>query len=79
VLTKVFQGLMLAKLLAAHKAGRLTFFGQHARLAGVFTQPGPRAVSRDAKHDRGIPSESPLPGASEFSVDFSESCQRDPP
>jgi hypothetical protein len=29
VLTKLFQGLMLAKLLAAHKAGRLTFFGQH--------------------------------------------------
>ena len=79
LLTKVFQGLMLAKLLAAHKAGRLTFFGQHAHLAGVFTQPGPRAVSRDAKHDSGIPSESPLPGASEFSVDFSESCQRDPP
>ncbi len=33
VLTKLFQGLMLHKLLAAHKAGRLTFFGQHARLA----------------------------------------------
>jgi hypothetical protein len=33
VLTKLFQGLMLAKLLAAHKAGRLTFFGQHAHLA----------------------------------------------
>ena len=33
VLTKLFQGLMLAKLLAAHKAGRLIFFGQHARLA----------------------------------------------
>src|SRR6201982_1077451 len=30
VLTKLFQGLMLAKLLAAHKACRLTFFGQHA-------------------------------------------------
>jgi hypothetical protein len=33
VLTKLFQGLMLHKLLAAHKAGRLTFFGQHAHLA----------------------------------------------
>jgi len=33
VLTKLFQGLMLAKLLAAHKAGRLQFFGQHAHLA----------------------------------------------
>ena len=33
VLTKLFQGLMLAKLLAAHKAGRLTFFGQHSHLA----------------------------------------------
>ncbi|MGC1574185.1 MAG: IS91 family transposase [Pseudolabrys sp.] len=33
VLTKLFQGLMLAKLLAAHKAGRLTFFGQYAHLA----------------------------------------------
>jgi len=34
VLTKLFQGLMLAKLLAAHKAGRLAFFGPHAHLAG---------------------------------------------
>jgi hypothetical protein len=33
VLTKLFQGLMLAKLLAAHKAGRLAFFGPHAHLA----------------------------------------------
>ena len=33
VLTKLFQGLMLAKLLAAHKAGQLQFFGQHAHLA----------------------------------------------
>jgi Putative transposase/Transposase zinc-binding domain len=33
VLTKLFQGLMLAKLLAAHRAGRLTFFGPHAHLA----------------------------------------------
>jgi len=33
VLKKLFQGLMLAKLLAAHKAGRLIFFGQHAHLA----------------------------------------------
>jgi len=33
VLTKLFQGLMLAKLLAAHRAGRLKFFGPHAHLA----------------------------------------------
>src|SRR6266852_3152223 len=33
VLTKLFQGRMLAKLLAAHNAGRLKFFGQHAHLA----------------------------------------------
>ena len=33
VLTKLFQGRMLAKLLAAHKAGRLKFFGQYAHLA----------------------------------------------
>jgi Putative transposase/Transposase zinc-binding domain len=33
VLTALFQGLMLAKLIAAHKAGRLEFFGQHAHLA----------------------------------------------
>jgi hypothetical protein len=33
VLTKLFQGLMLAKLLAAHKAGRLAFSGPHAHLA----------------------------------------------
>jgi len=33
VITKLFQGLMLAKLLAAHKAGRLAFFGPHAHLA----------------------------------------------
>ena len=32
VLTKLFQGLMLHKLLAAHKAG-LSIFGQHAHLA----------------------------------------------
>jgi Putative transposase/Transposase zinc-binding domain len=33
VLTKLFQGLMLHKLLVAHKAGRFKFFGQHAHLA----------------------------------------------
>jgi predicted Zn-ribbon and HTH transcriptional regulator len=33
VLAKLFQGLMLAKLLAAHKAGQLQFFRQHAHLA----------------------------------------------
>ena len=33
VFSKLFRGLMLAKLLAAHKAGQLKFFGQHARLA----------------------------------------------
>ena len=33
VLSKLFRGLMLEKLLAAHKAGQLLFFGQHAHLA----------------------------------------------
>ena len=33
VLTKLFQGRMLAKLLAAHKAGQLKFFGPHDHLA----------------------------------------------
>jgi hypothetical protein len=33
VLTALFQGRMLAKLLAAHRAGRLAFFGPHAHLA----------------------------------------------
>ena len=32
-LSNPFRGLMLAKLLAAHKAGQLKFFGQHAHLA----------------------------------------------
>ena len=32
VFSKLFRGLMLAKLLAAHKAGQLKFFGQHAHL-----------------------------------------------
>jgi hypothetical protein len=33
VFSNLFRGLMLAKLLAAHKAGQLKFFGQHAHLA----------------------------------------------
>ena len=33
VLAKLFQGLMLGKLLAAHKVGQLQFFGRHAQLA----------------------------------------------
>jgi hypothetical protein len=33
VFSKLFRGLMLAKLLAAHKAGQLKFFGPHAHLA----------------------------------------------
>ena len=33
VFSKLFRGLMLAKLLAAHKAGRLQFFNQHTHLA----------------------------------------------
>jgi hypothetical protein len=33
VFSKLFRRLMLAKLLAAHKAGQLKFFGQHAPLA----------------------------------------------
>src|SRR5260370_29774659 len=34
VLSRLFRRLMLAMLLAAHDAGRLQFFGAHARLAG---------------------------------------------
>ena len=33
VLSKLFRRLMLQKLVAAHKAGKLTFFGDHAHLA----------------------------------------------
>jgi hypothetical protein len=33
VLSRLFRRLMLEKLAAAHKAGRLTFFGAHAHLA----------------------------------------------
>lgn len=33
VLSKLFRRLMLEKLAAAHKAGKLTFFGEHAHLA----------------------------------------------
>ena len=33
VLSRLFRRLMLEKLAAAHKAGRLTFFGEHAHLA----------------------------------------------
>src|SRR6266852_84464 len=33
VFSKLFRGLMLVKLLAAHKAGQLKFFNQYARLA----------------------------------------------
>jgi hypothetical protein len=33
VFSKLFRGLMLAKLLAAHKAGKLQFFNQYAHLA----------------------------------------------
>src|SRR5438132_753438 len=35
VLSKLFRRLMLEKLLAAHQAGRLQFFGTHAHLAGA--------------------------------------------
>jgi hypothetical protein len=34
VLSRLFRRLMLEKLVAAHKAGKLTFFGAHAHLAG---------------------------------------------
>jgi hypothetical protein len=33
VFSKLFRGLMLAKLLAAHEAGQLPFFNQYAHLA----------------------------------------------
>src|SRR6202162_5712110 len=35
VLSCLFRGLFLAKLVAAHKAGRLKFFGLHARLDNI--------------------------------------------
>jgi hypothetical protein len=35
VLSKLFRRLMLEKLAAAHKAGKLRFFGEHAYLAGA--------------------------------------------
>jgi hypothetical protein len=34
VLSKLFRRLMLKKLVAAHRAGKLVFFGEHAHLAG---------------------------------------------
>jgi hypothetical protein len=35
VLSKLFRRLMLEKLAAAHKAGKLRFFGEHAHLASA--------------------------------------------
>ena len=35
VLSRLFRGLFLAKLVAAHRAGRLKFFGVHARLDNI--------------------------------------------
>ncbi len=35
VLSRLFRRLMLEKLAAAHKAGKLTFFGEHAHLADM--------------------------------------------
>jgi len=35
VLSALFRRLMLEKLAAAHKAGKLRFFGEHAHLAGA--------------------------------------------
>jgi Putative transposase len=35
VLSSMFRGLFLAKLVAAHRAGRLKFFGVHARLNNI--------------------------------------------
>src|SRR5882757_993192 len=37
VLSCLFRGLFLAKLVAAHRAGRLKFFGVHARLDNIRT------------------------------------------
>ena len=45
VFSKLFRGLMLAKLLAAHKAGQLQFFNQYAHLA---EPQGVRALPRAA-------------------------------
>ena len=49
VLSKLFRRLMLEKLAAAHKAGKLAFFGEHAHLAddeGLRRLPG--AAEEDA-------------------------------
>ena len=35
VLSKLFRRLMLEKLAAAHKAGKLRFFGDHAHLSSA--------------------------------------------
>jgi Putative transposase len=35
ILSRLFRGLFLAKLVAAHRAGRLTFLGVHARLDNI--------------------------------------------
>jgi len=43
VLSRLFRRLMLEMLLAAHDAGRLQFFGDHAHLAG---RPRSRPISR---------------------------------
>ena len=44
VLSKLFRRLMLEKLAAAHEAGKLQFFGEHAHLAGA--KPSPLAWRR---------------------------------
>ena len=69
VLSKLFRGLMLEKLAAAHNAGKLTFFGDHAHLADAKAfaaflagacrasvkgrHPKPFAEAGIAKHVRG--------------------------
>ena len=47
VLSRLFRRLVLAQLVAAHDAGRLRFFGHHARLAEPM--PSPRIWRRCAK------------------------------
>ncbi len=64
VLSKLFRHLMLEKLIAAHAAGRLQFFGKHAHLAQ--REAFIAVPNREAAASRGVfairaPSDAPRP------------------
>jgi hypothetical protein len=52
VLSRLFRRLFLEQLVAAHQAGRLRFFGQHAALAAA--QQLERSITLDAFTCRGL-------------------------